>query len=120
MDTYGLLTPSGVGGSPPMTGLSFESYLALPLRLPKREVGVLFAVFRTGQAFNAPQKQLIRGLAIFSAIGMRNAQEFGTMSWRHTILQRVDYELSRMLELDDVLLSYFEAGERRHPEQMTP
>src|SRR5205085_223065 len=64
-------------------------------------VGVLFVNFRQPQRFDAIQKLFIEGLAHYTAIAIKNAQTFGTLSKRHLdeleILRHIDRELSRNL-----------------------
>jgi len=84
-----------------------RSTAALQLRIGNDIVGVLFVNFRQPQRFDATQKLLIGGLAHYAAIGMKNAQAFGTLSLRRiqelTILQHIDRELSHTLDLKTVL-----------------
>ncbi|GHO96644.1 hypothetical protein KSF_066920 [Reticulibacter mediterranei] len=84
-----------------------RSMAVVPLRVGDESVGVLFVNFRQPQRFDAPQKLFIEGLAHYAAIGIKNAQAFGTLTQRRIreleILQNIDRELSRTLDLKHVL-----------------
>ncbi len=84
-----------------------RSTAIVPLQVGDESVGVLFADFRQPQRFDATQKLFIEGLAHYAAIAIKNAQVFGTLIQRRVreleILQNIDRELSRTLELETVL-----------------
>ncbi len=84
-----------------------RSTAVVPLRVGDESVGVLFINFRQTQRFDATQKLFIEGLAHYAAIAIKNAQVFGTLSLRRAreleILQHIDRELSRTLELKPIL-----------------
>ncbi len=84
-----------------------RSTAAVPLRVGDESVGVLFVNFRQPQHFDAPQKKLIDGLAHYAAIAIKNAQVFGKLSRRRVheleILQNIDRELSRTLDMKSLL-----------------
>ena len=86
---------------------NIRSTAALPLRVGDELVGVLFANFRQPQRFDATQKLFIEGLAHYAAIAIKNAQVFGKLSLRRIheleILQKIDRELNRSLDLESVL-----------------
>jgi GAF domain-containing protein len=96
-----------------------RSTAALPLRVGEDIVGVLFLNFRQPQRFDATQKLLIEGLAHYAATGMKNAQVFGTLSLRRvqelTILQHIDRELSKTLDLNTVLHTLLELAHEHVP-----
>lgn len=84
-----------------------RSTAILPLRVGDEAVGVLFVNFRQPQRFDATQKKLIDGLAQYAAIAIKNAQEYGSLIQRRVreleILQHIDRELTRNLDLHSVL-----------------
>ncbi len=84
-----------------------RSAAVMPLRVGEESVGVLFVNFRQPQSFKSPQRLLIEGLAHYAAIAIKNAQAFGTLIQRRIheleILQHIDRELTRTLELKPVL-----------------
>jgi GAF domain-containing protein len=84
-----------------------RSTAIVPLQIGDESVGVLFVNFRQIQRFNATQKLFIEGLAHYAAIAIKNAQAFDTLIQRRVreleILQKIDRELSRTLELETVL-----------------
>ncbi|MFL5624763.1 MAG: GAF domain-containing protein, partial [Ktedonobacteraceae bacterium] len=86
---------------------NIRSTAALPLQAGDEIVGILFVNFRQTQRFDAAQKLFIEGLAHYAAIAIKNAQVFGILSLRRVreleILQNIDRELSRTLELETVL-----------------
>jgi len=85
----------------------FHSTAAMPLRVGDESVGLLFVNFRQPQRFDATQKLFIEGLAHYAAIAIKNAQRYGTLSQRRIheleILQNIDRELSRTLDLKSLL-----------------
>ncbi|MFL5696792.1 MAG: GAF domain-containing protein [Ktedonobacteraceae bacterium] len=84
-----------------------SSIAVVPLRVKDEPVGVLFVNFHQPQRFDASQKLFIEGLAHHAAIAIKNSQVFGTLSLRREreleILQNIDRELSRALDLESVL-----------------
>ena len=84
-----------------------RSTAIVPLQVGDESVGVLFVNFRQPQRFDATQKLFIEGLAHYAAIAIKNAQAFDTLVQRRIreleILQKIDRELSRTLELETVL-----------------
>jgi GAF domain-containing protein len=84
-----------------------SSTAALPLRVGDEPVGVLFVNFRQAQRFDAPQKQLISGLASYTAIAIKNSREFGDAARRHLqylqLLRQIDREISKTLDLEVVM-----------------
>lgn len=83
------------------------STAAMRLQVGAELVGVLFINFRQTQAFDGPQRLLIEGLSHFAAIAINNARTVNKFIQRHLrqleILQKIDRELNRNLELQDVL-----------------
>ena len=79
----------------------------VPLKVGDELVGVLFVNFRQPQRFEATQKLFIEGLANYAAIAIKNAQAFDTLMQRRMheleILQKIDRELSRTLDLEPLL-----------------
>ncbi len=96
-----------------------QSVAIMPLRVGELSIGVLFLNFRQPQQFDPPQKSLIEGLAHFAAIAIKNAQAFGALSQRRIreleILQKIDRELSRTLDLKDVLETILNLGHEHVP-----
>ena len=84
-----------------------KSTAIMPLYAGDNPVGVLFVNFRQQQRFDATQKKLVDGLAHYAAIAIKNAQEYGSLIQRRVhelvILQHIDRELNRTLELEAVL-----------------
>jgi len=98
-----------------------HSTAAMPLRVGDVSVGVLFVNFRKAQRFDASQKLFIEGLAHFAAIAIKNAQEYGSLIQRRVreleILQSIDRELNRNLDLESVLDTLLKlANEQVHAE----
>ena len=83
------------------------STAAIPLLINEVFVGVLFVNFRQPQRFDGPQKLLIEGLAHYAAVAIKNAQAFDALNQRRTqelgILQDIDRELNRTLDLQHIL-----------------
>jgi len=96
-----------------------RSTAIIPLQVGDEAVGVLFVNFRQPQRFNATQKLFIEGLAHYAAIAIKNAQVFGTLIQRRMheleILQRVDRELSRTLDLETVLNTLLRLAHEQMP-----
>jgi GAF domain-containing protein len=96
-----------------------SSSAVVPLRVGTESVGALFVNFRQPQRFDATQKLLIEGLAHYAAIAIKNSQVFGTLSLRRVgeleILQKIDRELTRTLELDTVLNTILKLAHERIP-----
>ena len=93
------------------------STAAMPLRVNNETIGVLFVNFRRPQRFDAPQKLLIEGLGHYIAIALKNAQTFAQLHLRRAhelgILQYVDRELNRMLDLQSILDKILELAEQQ-------
>jgi GAF domain-containing protein len=98
---------------------NIRSTAALPLRVGDELVGVLFANFRQPQRFDATQKLFIEGLAHYAAIAIKNAQVFGKLSLRRIheleILQKIDRELNRSLDLESVLYTLLKVAQEHVP-----
>jgi GAF domain-containing protein len=102
-----------LGGDPGPRMGNFEqrekirSTAALPLRVGDEKVGVLFVNYRQPQRFDAPQKQLIEGLASYAAIAIKNSRELQTLTRRHVaeleLLREIDRELNRSLDPKQVM-----------------
>lgn len=84
-----------------------RSTVVIPLQAGDEKVGVLFVNFRQPQRFDATQKLFIEGLTHYAAIAIKNAQAFGSLSYRRIheleVLQNIDRELNRILDLNAVL-----------------
>jgi GAF domain-containing protein len=84
-----------------------SSMAVVPLRVQDESVGTLFINFRQPQRLDASQKLFIEGLAHYAAIAIKNSQIFGSLSQRRVheleILQYIDRELSRTLNLKSLL-----------------
>lgn len=93
------------------------STAAIPLRVNNETVGVLFVNFRLPQRFDSPQKLLIEGLGHYIAVAIKNAQTFEKLRLRRTseldILQHVDRELNRMLDLQSILDKILELANKQ-------
>jgi GAF domain-containing protein len=93
------------------------STAAIPLRVNHEIVGVLFVNFRLPQRFDSPQKLLIEGLGHYIAVAIKNAQIFEKLRLRRIsefgILQHVERELNRMLDLQSVLDKILELAEKQ-------
>jgi GAF domain-containing protein len=89
-----------------------RSFAAVPLRVGGETVGVLFVNYRLPQVFNAPQRKVIDGFAVFAAIAINNARKFGHRSERHerelAALRQIDAELARTHLLAGVLRAILE------------
>ncbi|MFL5655250.1 MAG: GAF domain-containing protein [Ktedonobacteraceae bacterium] len=96
-----------------------SSTAVVPLRVKDEPVGVLFVNFRHTQRFDASQKLFIEGLAHYTAIAIKNSRVFGTLSQRREreleILQYIDRELSRTLDLESVLNSILRLAHEQVP-----
>ena len=86
---------------------NINSTAVVPLQAGDERVGVIFVNFRQTQRFEFSQKLFIEGLTHYAAIAIKNAQTFGSLSLRRIreleILQHIDSELNRSLELKSVL-----------------
>jgi len=84
-----------------------SSTAAMTLRIADEPVGVLFVNFRLPQRFDAPQKQLIEGLASYAAMTVKAAREFGARSQqerrRLSLLREIDRKISQTLGLQETL-----------------
>lgn len=84
-----------------------RSAAMIPLKVGDVAAGVLFVNYRQPQQFYTQQKLLIEGLGHYAAIALRNAQAFDTVMQRRIreleIFQEIDRELSRTVQLNDVL-----------------
>jgi GAF domain-containing protein len=96
-----------------------RSVAVVPLGVGEEAVGVLFVNFRQAQRFDSAQKLLIEGLAHYAAIAIKNAQVFDTLIQRRIqeleILQKIDRELSRTLELETVLNTLLKLAHEQVP-----
>lgn len=95
-----------LGGDPRLRAGNFaereqvRSTAAVPLRFKAEPVGALFINFRVGQAFDAPQRQVIEGLATYAAIAIANARAFDTIVQRNTEAQRAFNDVAREVTHD--------------------
>jgi GAF domain-containing protein len=93
------------------------STAAIPLQVNNENVGVLFVNFRLPQRFDSPQQLLIEGLGHYIAIAIKNAETFEQLRFRHTreldILQHIDRELNRMLDLQSILDKILELAKQQ-------
>ncbi len=98
---------------------NIRSTAVVPLRVGDESVGVLFINFRQRQRFDATQKKLIDGLAHYAAIAIKNAQEYGSLIQRRVqeleILQNIDRELNRTLDLKSVLYTLLRLAHEHVP-----
>jgi len=96
-----------------------QSVAVMPLRVGEVIVGVLFLNFRPAQHFDTPQKSLIEGLVHYAAIAIKNAQRFGALSQRRIreleMLQHIDRELNRNLDLEPALNTLLEYANEQVP-----
>ncbi len=96
-----------------------RSTAVLPLTVGDLPVGVLFINYRSPQYFDIPQRFLIESLAHYAAIAIKNAQTFSTVMERRIreleILQEIEIELSRHVELDEVLETILRLGHEHVP-----
>lgn len=83
------------------------STAAARLKAGDEVVGVLFVNYRQPQLFDSPQELLIEGLSHFAAIAINNARMLDKVIQRRLneleILQKIDHELNRNLDLQSVL-----------------
>ena len=93
-----------------------RSTAAARLTVGDEIVGVLFVNFRQPQPFDVPQTLLIEGLSHFAAIAINNARMLDRVIQRRLneleILQKIDRELNRNLELKRVLYTLIELTTR--------
>ncbi|MFL5702789.1 MAG: GAF domain-containing protein [Ktedonobacteraceae bacterium] len=98
---------------------NIRSTAVVPLRVNDESVGLLFINFRQPQRFDATQKKLIDGLAHYAAIAIKNAQEYGSLLQRRVreleILQHIDRELNRSLDLASVLYTLLQLAHEHVP-----
>jgi GAF domain-containing protein len=96
-----------------------RSTAIVPLQAGDELVGVLFVNFRQPQRFDATQKLFIEGLAHYAAIAIKNAQVFDTLIQRRMheleILQNIDRELSRTLDLELLLNNILRLAQEQVP-----
>lgn len=96
-----------------------RSTAAIPLWIVHEPLGVLFINFRQSQRLDAPQKQLIQGLANYAAIAIKNSREFDALADRRLkeleILSRIDREISKTLDLPQVLQTILELATNQVP-----
>jgi GAF domain-containing protein len=96
-----------------------RSTAAVPLQVGEEQVGILFANFRQPQRFDATQKLFIEGLGHYAAIAIKNAQVFGTLIQRRVreleILQKIDRELNRTLDLESLLNTLLKLAQEQVP-----
>ena len=83
------------------------STAAMPLCVSDEPVGALFINFRRQQRFDAPQRQLIEGLANYAAIAIANARAFDALVKRRVreleALRMIDHAISQTLDLAQVM-----------------
>jgi len=98
---------------------NIRSTAIVPLQVGNEYVGVLFVNFRQPQRFDATQKLFIEGLAHYAAIAIKNAQAFDTLIQRRMheleILQNIDRELSRTLDLEPLLNNLLRLAQEQVP-----
>lgn len=96
-----------------------RSTAIVPLKVGDESVGVLFVNFHQLQRFDATQKLFIEGLAHYAAIAIKNAQAFDTLIQRRVreleILQNIDRELSRTLDLEPLLNTLLRLAQEQVP-----
>jgi GAF domain-containing protein len=99
-----------------------SSTAAIPLRVKNEVAGVLFVNFRQPQRFDASQRLFIEGLAHYAAIAIKNAQMFDRLSERREheleILQKIDRELNRTLDLASVLNTILKLAHEQIPAEV--
>lgn len=98
---------------------NIRSTAVVPLRVGDESIGLLFINFRQPQRFDATQKKLIDVLAHYAAIAIKNAQEYGSLLQRRVreleILQHIDRELNRSLDLASVLYTLLQLAHEHVP-----
>jgi GAF domain-containing protein len=94
-----------------------RSAVAIPLRTGQEIVGVLFVNFRRSQRFDAPQRHLINTLASYAATAIRNSRVFQEVMHRRIteleLLRRIDHQISKTLDLEQVLQTILEMANQR-------
>ncbi|MDT7779450.1 MAG: two-component system, NtrC family, sensor kinase [Acidobacteriota bacterium] len=91
---------------------NIASTAALPLKIGNEPVGVLFVNFRQRQQFDVQQQLLIESLANYAALAIGTSREFEELTRRRMreleVLRNIDQEVSRTLELQQVLTRVLE------------
>ncbi len=92
------------------------SLAALSLRSHGGVAGVLFLNYRRQQPFDAPQRQMIEGLAFFAAAALHNARRFIEAGSRraeeHAIIQEIDRAIDQATDHRSVLKVILEGANR--------
>src|SRR5260221_10069091 len=98
---------------------NIRSTAVVPLRVGDESIGLLFINFRQPQRFDATQKKLIDVLAHYAAIAIKNAQEYDSLLQRRVreleILQHIDRELNRSLDLASLLYTLLQLAHEHVP-----
>jgi GAF domain-containing protein len=74
-----------------------QSTAVISLQAGDEKVGVLFVNFRQPQHFEATQRLFIEGLTHYAAIAIKNAQAFGSLSFRRVHEKAQAYEREKRL-----------------------
>lgn len=88
------------------------SVAVLPLRIGGETVGALYLNYRSEQSFNARQRQLIQGLAVFAAIAMSNAWKLGRRGRELQVLNQIDHRLRRTRSFNELLRSILQEANK--------
>ncbi|MFN0087534.1 MAG: GAF domain-containing protein [Blastocatellia bacterium] len=96
---------------------NIRSVSAIPLRAGSETVGVLFVNFRRTQRFDAPQRHLISTLASYAATAIINSRAFQEVMRRRImeleLLREIDHQISKSLDLNQVLQTILEMSNKR-------
>lgn len=104
----------------------FRSLAGVPLRIGDEPVGALLLWFRSAQQFqnDAPQRQLIEGLAEYAALAIENARRFGAEQARYIEvlkdLRDLDQKLIASNDLEELLQTILDIAGRRLAERIAP
>jgi GAF domain-containing protein len=86
---------------------AIRSVALLPLFVGDERVGVLFVNYRRPQLFDAPQRQVIRVLASYAAIAIKNLRKHNSLMLRRLqeleAFQEINRSIGRSLDLDALL-----------------
>jgi GAF domain-containing protein len=98
------------------------STAALPLLVESEKVGALFINYRTRRYFDEAQKSIIRSLATYAAIGLRNWLKFRSRSEQmrseRALVGEIQEAIGTSLNLDTMLNSILELVQRQlHPDK---